>query len=228
MSKFTMTPLHLLPFLLPLTVAALTLNTTGTQPWQIPRVFTHSPAGYPGGHPYSWVDFTVSDNSTILFGLTHWGSYAGFYPSATNCSIWWVHNELSYDDPRGQVRTCAPPNGGHSGVWSFEMLKGTEDYRLTTNLTLRIAREDTVILEQGGIVRARWEGEIRLLWSRDVEGNMQGGCGASGQCSFGLKDEDVPVLVHQRLVNVDCIWGDCEPVNGTAAGETAPGSAAGN
>jgi hypothetical protein len=39
---------------------------------------------------------------------------------------------------------------------------------------------------------------------------MAGACGGSSVCNWGLKKENVPVLVKQQLVEMECVAGECD------------------
>jgi hypothetical protein len=43
-----------------------------------------------------------------------------------------------------------------------------------------------------------------------VGDNMAGACGGSSVCNWGLKKENVPVLVKQALVEMECVAGECD------------------
>jgi hypothetical protein len=197
----------LLSLLLGATTAAtaLSINTTGLQPWQIPSLSTFSPSGYPAGHPYPHLRFTVSDPNTVAVASTHFGP-AEFLPSGANCTVWWL---AETGDPTGTkdggrpwTNTCDFPSWGSvAGKWTFQMLNGSS----TEGMTLRIMLEEAVILEDGSVVNVKWAGEAAFT----VGGNMAGECGGSGVCYWGLKDEDAPVLVNQTLVEVKCVYGGC-------------------
>ncbi|KAH6839539.1 hypothetical protein B0I37DRAFT_408946 [Chaetomium sp. MPI-CAGE-AT-0009] len=209
-----------LPLLL---TTALTAATTGVTalhpptlltPWQITRLSTHSPSGYPSTHPYSRLAFTISDPNTIVLGTTHFGS-AGFAPTSANCTVWWLAHD-SEPDPRegGWVNTCgeseATAGGGGlvvQGKWTFEVVEGSGGGGgVTTDFGVRVRLEEAVTLSKGSVVKLRFEGEAAFR----VGGNMAGSCGGSGVCNWGLKKEDVPVLVKQELVEMVCVVGTCE------------------
>lgn len=195
-------PLPLAAALLPL-AAAVSVNTTGLRPWEITAVYTHTPSGYPANHPYSWVGFSVSDPNDIVVGQTHFGP-AEFSGSATNCSVRYLG--YGHDDPRGKTYPCAASTSLND-IWSFEILK--ESYSVTTNFTLRVVREEAVVLASGGIVNLRWEGRANFTVGYLDGENMSGACGGSGVCSWGLKADYSPVRAAPRLLEVQCVAGDC-------------------
>ncbi|KAK4232801.1 hypothetical protein C8A03DRAFT_39565 [Achaetomium macrosporum] len=205
----------LLPLLfssLPLTTTlSLPLNTTALLPWQIPSLSTHSPSGYPANHPYSRLRFTIHDPNTIVLGPTRFGD-AAFPPSTANCTVWWLPYHGSEDDPMmpGLTHTCGDPDT-MAGKWTFQVLNGSTGDgggSPTTDFTLRVMLSEAVVLGTGGVVNLKFEGEAAFRRARD--GNLEGACGGSGVCSWGLKEEDAPVLVRQRLVEVKCVTGKCE------------------
>ncbi|KAK4246064.1 hypothetical protein C7999DRAFT_42456 [Corynascus novoguineensis] len=185
--------------------AAPALNTTILEPWLITRLTTHSPSGYPANHPYSRLSFGISDPNTIVLGETRFGD-AAFEPSAVNCTVWW----MAYGDvnPRSGawVNTCDETESVQ-GKWTFVVLDGSEEQRgVTTDFRLRVTLEEAVIVGTGGVVSLKFEGEAAFK----VGENMSGACGGSGVCNWGLKSENKPVEVKQKLVELTCVTGTCE------------------
>jgi hypothetical protein len=209
----------LLLFSLPFTTTlSLPVNTTSLLPWRIPSLSTHSPSGYPANHPYSRLRFTVHDPNNIVLGPTRFGD-AAFPPSAANCSVRWLPYYRSGDDDpitSGQTYVCADDPDTMSGKWTFQVLNGTgegtgsgdQGGSATTDFRLRVMLSEAVVLETGGVVNLRFEGEAGFRLGRD-DGNMEGACGGSGVCNWYLKEEKAPVVVKQRLVAVECVTGRC-------------------
>ncbi|KAL2155721.1 hypothetical protein VTH82DRAFT_463 [Thermothelomyces myriococcoides] len=202
-------PVSLFGFLLPLTgtaaATALGLNTTILQPWEITRLSTHSPSGYPANHPYMRISFGIRDPNTIVLGDTPFGD-ADFVPSAVNCTVWWLGYAAAGPNPveGGWVNTCDEMDS-RQGKWTFVVLDGTESTgRITTDFGLRITLEEAVTLKTGGVARLRFEGQAALR----VGDNMAGACGGSGVCNWGLNNP--PLIVKQKLVGLDCVAGKCE------------------
>ncbi|KAK3900474.1 hypothetical protein C8A05DRAFT_45681 [Staphylotrichum tortipilum] len=150
-----------------LTLALATL-TTATPPLQPWQVFRLSTFS-PSGRPGSSIWSVI--NTTILDP-----NDATVSPAI--CVGKWTYDALPY----GAVNNCSDVTGGR---WSFAMLKsdGT-GASPTTDFKLRFE------LVKGGVVFA---GTQKFV----VGENMSGLCGASGVCSFGLKEEMTPVLVYQ-------------------------------
>ncbi len=199
--------------LLPATHAALpAINTTALLPWTIPHLGTHSPSGYPANHPYSTLAFTVTDPNTITLGTTRFGD-ASFPAASVNCSVAWLGYSGVGDNPRdgGWTTPCGGGTldgvGGAQGRWTFRVVNGTGG-GLTTDFGVVVAREQAVILANGGVVRAKFEGTG--LFRVGADGNMGGSCGGSGVCNWGLKAEAAPVVVTPTLVELKCVAGTCD------------------
>ncbi|KAL2158148.1 hypothetical protein VTH06DRAFT_4716 [Thermothelomyces fergusii] len=200
-------PLALLSSVLTLAAtAALALDTSTLQPWQITRLWSHSASGYPGSHPYSRLSFEIREPNTVVVGETGFGA-AAFAPSAVNCTVWWLGYASVGESPRGWVNTCDEMDT-RQGKWTFEVLEGTGGGLewITADFGLRVTLEEGVVLQTGGVLKVKFEGEAAFK----VGENMAGACGASGVCDWGLKAELVPVLVRQRLVGLECVFGTCE------------------
>lgn len=196
--------LCLIASILPVTTA-FTVNTTGLQPWEITDLWTHNPSGFPNNHPYWSIGFSVNNPNHIVVGQTHFGP-AEFWPSATNCSVYFTNYN---DTPQGKTIACAESTS-YGDLWWFEITKDSPSFE--TNFTLRITREEAVILESGANLNLRWEGQAHFQTGYQEPGvdNMSGACGGSGQCSWGLAEGKSPVLALPRLVEVQCLAGDCD------------------
>ncbi|AEO69721.1 uncharacterized protein THITE_2052408 [Thermothielavioides terrestris NRRL 8126] len=155
------------------TMAALSINTTSLQPWQIPRLSTHTPSGYPANHPYWSLSFAVADPNTIVVGQTRFGA-AAFPPTTANCSVRWLGYAGAGEDPRGHTYACGSgdADAADTGRWTFRV--ANDSASAISDFALRVGLEEAVVLETGAV------------------------------------DEDAPVLVQQRLVEVQCVEGTCE------------------
>ncbi|KAK1766282.1 hypothetical protein QBC33DRAFT_620687 [Phialemonium atrogriseum] len=182
---------HILPLLSITSLAAGAALLKSRDPdalklWEILRLSTFSPSGRPGSSPWSLINITITDPNTIPAGPTPTGT-AVFEPSTVNCSTAWDAGSLPYN----QVVNCTEAEHGY---WTFEMLEADDsDYHSPTeNFNIRFTQVRS--LEVPGNTYAQTfvgTGSFR------VGDNLSGVCGASGVCSFGLKDEAKPVLVNQ-------------------------------
>ena len=175
--------------LLSLSSAALIGPHDTPAPWEVSSLSTFSPSGRPGSSPYSTVNITITDPNTIVAGRSPTGM-AGFPPSTAICNASFVGS----DPPYNKVLNCSETKYGQ---WTFEMLKtnNTGYPSATTNFDIRFTRVNnvTVIWEEFSKV---YVGQAHF----EVGDNMQGVCGASGVCSWGLKGELRPWLINQTLV----------------------------
>lgn len=177
------------------------------QPWQITALVTHTPSGYPASHPYARLFVSIGDPNTIVLGKTQFGD-AAFPPTNTSCSVSWLpYDEKEY--PRGRVNPC---DEIASGKWTVQILNGTSTVNgipggsPTGDFVLRFGLAEAVVLASGCVVSLRWRGEAAFK----IGVNMDGACGASGACSWGLEDRLVPVLVNQTLVERTVVAGQCD------------------
>ncbi|KAL2189219.1 hypothetical protein L209DRAFT_681769 [Thermothelomyces heterothallicus CBS 203.75] len=94
------------------------------------------------------------------------------------------------------------------GKWTFVVLDGTDGDQsgITTDSGLRLTLEEAVVLQTGEVVNVKFESEAAFK----VGDNVAGACGASGVCNWGLKSENAPVFVKQKLVELECVAGTCE------------------
>lgn len=155
----------------PLLTLALAALTTATPPLQ-PWQVSRLTTFSPSGRPGSSIWSVI--NATISD------------PNDAAVSVAICTGKWTYDEPPyGVVNTCSEVPGGK---WSFQMLKsdGTNPSP-TTDFKLRFE------LVKGDVVFAGTEKFV-------VGENMSGICGASGVCSFGLREDKTPVLVHQERV----------------------------
>jgi hypothetical protein len=200
---------------------SLNLNQTlQLEPWQITRLSTFSPSLRPGSYPYSYLSLAISNPNTINLGPTIFGD-AILPPTNTTCLVWWLDNVEDPRDAAWGVNTCSNSAGGLlTNKWTVQMLhppppagnssSGSGSSRVTMNFVLRFGLSEAVVLENGGIMELRFEGEAAFKVGRGEEGgNMDGVCGGSGICSWGLKEGLAPVMVKQRLVEKRCRAWDC-------------------
>jgi len=182
---------HIIPALtrlLPLAIAATIGPNDTPVPWEISSLATFSPSGRPGSSPYSILNITITDPNTTAAGPAHRGT-AVFPPTTAVCNATFVGEA----PPWGRALNCSETSYGH---WSFEMLEPAENPSATTNFDVRFTHVSNVtvigqVFTKVYVAREHFE----------VGKNMGGICGASGVCSFGLKEEERPVLVNQTLVS---------------------------
>lgn len=138
---------------------------------------------------------TIVDPNTILAGPAPTGT-AVFEPVAANCSTEWTFEDTPFD----RVLNCTDIAHGY---WTFEMLtEGVESPSPTQNFDVRFTQVRNLRVP-GGNYTQTWVGKASFR----IGENMEGLCGASGVCSFGLKAEAQPVLVDQT--RTECV-GLCD------------------
>lgn len=175
--------------------AALDVIQDPILPWQIARLATFSPSGRPGSSPWSQINFTIVDSKMILAGPTPTGT-AVFEPVAAGCSTQW--RTYDYETPFDNVVNCRDITHGY---FTFEMLSdGVETPSPMNNFDVRFTQVREV-LTPGGNYTQIWVGKAAFRISE--AGNMEGICGASGVCIFGLKDDKAPVLVSQTRIECE-------------------------
>lgn len=163
-------------------------------PWEVSSLSTFSPSGRPGSSPYSIVNITITDPNTILAGPSPTGP-AAFMPSTAICNTSFVGSAPPYN----QVLNCSEVQ--HDS-WTFEMLEANTTYpSATTNFDVRFTRVNNITVV-GSIYSQVYVGTGHF----EVGKNMAGLCGASGVCSWGLKEDERPYLVHQTRISCT---GEC-------------------
>ncbi|KAK3316578.1 hypothetical protein B0H66DRAFT_604863 [Apodospora peruviana] len=194
--------------LLPLSAStAYSITIPPLQPWELSKLSTFSPSGYPGSLPYSSIYATISDPNTIPLGKTRFGD-ASFPPSAVNCSLRWVGFN-AVEEPWNIITPCT--GSLNHGRWTMQMLKPTNNATAgykpsgTTNFALKFTLEESMMMNNATLISLVFEAEKRFA----VPDNMSGVCGGSGVCSWGLKDGLGVVLVEQVLKETRCLMGDC-------------------
>ncbi|KAF2463800.1 cell death in tomato 1 [Lindgomyces ingoldianus] len=171
-------------------IAATTVSAAPTikiarddlQPWELQRLYTHSPSGRPGNDPHSTLNVTIHDPNTIYVADTPTGA-AEFPPSTANCSAQWLTQD---DVPWGIEQPCTDIDYGY---WTMTMVEGsgegaTEDFGLEFKLVDKVTVLNTVytrIFTGSGTFK--------------VGDNLSGQCGGSGQCNWALTE--TPYLMTQ-------------------------------
>ncbi|KAB5545758.1 hypothetical protein GE09DRAFT_218451 [Coniochaeta sp. 2T2.1] len=186
---FTNPILTALTGLLSLSSAALIGPNDTPAPWEISSISTFSPSGRPGSSPYSIVNITITDPNDIAAGPS---GMATFPPSTAICNASFVGS----DPPYNKVIDCSETE---YGSWTFEMLESSNTsgwQSATTNFDVRFTRVNNVTVV-GEVFSKVYVGRAHF----EVGANMRGVCGASGVCSWGLKEEERPYLVNQTLVS---------------------------
>ncbi|RKU40165.1 hypothetical protein DL546_002593 [Coniochaeta pulveracea] len=170
-------------------------------PWLITRLWTFTPSGRPGSSPWSTLNFTISDPNTIIAGTGPQQTFT--YPAHTaNCSAQWS-STLSV--PAWNRTINCTQHSYEFAYWSFEILypetNGTVyDYpSASEHFDLRIRLTDTT---NPGNQKYFWKQSFEGRVGLEVGGNMGGICGASGVCSWSLKDDKTPLEVRQH--RTDC------------------------
>ncbi|OIW30170.1 hypothetical protein CONLIGDRAFT_576629 [Coniochaeta ligniaria NRRL 30616] len=185
--------MHITPALTGLfstTAGALIGPNDAPAPWEISSLSTFSPSGRPGSSPYSILNITISDPNTILAGPSPTGP-AVFPPSTAICNTSFVGTAPPYN----QILNCSEVQ---YGSWTFEILEAnnTSYPSATTNFDVRFTHVDNVTVI-GDVYSQVYAGTGHF----EVGKNMAGICGASGVCSWGLKDEERPYLIQQSRVS---------------------------
>ena len=165
------------------------------QPWQLTALRTYSPPYSPNVSLHAGLAFTISDPNTINAGPARRG-VAIFVPSSANCTAQWSYGESPFAQP--QVCSEVP-----YGNWTFEIFPSNPRFGTwpLQVFGLRITRVYNVTVIANVYTKV-YRGEERF----EVGGALGGICGASGICSFQLKNESSPVLIQQT--RVEC-QGEC-------------------
>ena len=162
-------------------------SSTTLEPWEVASIRTFSPPYSPGINLSSGIAFTISDPNTLEAGPAHRGT-AIFPPSTANCSGSWTDEGQAYNKPF----SCTEVPYGY---WSFEIRKPATGYASPmTHFDVRFHRVCNVTVI-GSVYSKVFAGQQHF----EVGQNMQGLCGASGICSFQLKNESAPVMVTQEM-----------------------------
>jgi hypothetical protein len=158
------------------------------QPWQLTALRTYSPPYSPNVSLHAGLAFTIADPNTINAGPAHRG-VAVFVPSLANCTAQWLDGE----SPFGRTQACSEVPYGN---WTFEVVATNPRYGSwpLQVFGLRITRLYNVTVIANVYTKV-YQGEERF----EVGGALGGLCGASGICSFQLKNESSPVLIQQKL-----------------------------
>ncbi|ORY02656.1 hypothetical protein BCR34DRAFT_617990 [Clohesyomyces aquaticus] len=156
------------------------------QPWELQRLYTHSPSGRPGNDPHLTLNATIHDPNTIPLRQTSTGT-AVFPPSTANCSAQWLTKD---DVPWNLEQPCTSID---YGVWTMKMVRpeggdgefgATEDFGLEFKLV-----DDVRVLNEQFTKTFTGSGTFK------VGDNLSGQCGGSGVCNWGLTVK--PYLVRQ-------------------------------
>ena len=139
--------------------------------------------------------FTIADPNTLNAGPAHRG-VAIFPPSTANCTVQWAWGE----SPFGRMYNCTEVQYGY---WAFEVFETNAKYGSwpLQVFDIRVTRVYNVNV-LNNIYTKVFEGR----GSFEIGKNLGGLCGASGICSFQLKNESSPVLIQQ--LRTACS-GDC-------------------
>ncbi|KAL5374568.1 hypothetical protein DPSP01_011847 [Paraphaeosphaeria sporulosa] len=130
------------------------------QPWQITRLYTHTPSGRPGNDPHSTLNITITDPNTI--------------PYLTNEDVpWGVEQSCTTDD-----------NTKAYSTWIFTINKPAEGAAYASeNFDLSFKLVDYVHLPGQEVTKTFTGGD-----HFEVGDNMSGQCGGSGVCNWNLND----------------------------------------
>ncbi|KAK3339796.1 hypothetical protein B0T25DRAFT_466878 [Lasiosphaeria hispida] len=127
----------------------LALAAAPLLPWQITRLATHSPSGYPGSTPYNTVSLTITDPNTLSLGRTRFG--AALFPSSTvNCTVKW----LAYGGEEPYLGRATPCSGINHGRWTVELVRGNRSGyggSGTTDFGVRLGLEESITLNEGPV-----------------------------------------------------------------------------
>jgi len=165
------------------------------QPWQLTAMRTGSPPYRPNSTIPAGLGFTIADPNQLNAGPGHRGTVV-FPPSTANCTAQWLEGESPY----GRARNCTEVLYGH---WAFEVVETSTKYGTwpLQNFDILITRVYNVTA-LGNLYTKVYEGRAHF----EVGATLGGLCGASGICSFQLKNETSPVLIRQS--RTACL-GDC-------------------
>ncbi|KAI1104556.1 hypothetical protein F4804DRAFT_185316 [Jackrogersella minutella] len=166
------------------------------EPWQVTRLNTFSPSGRSNDSTLAYIWANITNPNSIPAGPG-----ASFDSSSANCTVDWT---FFGEDPYGRVFECetaeTQPGSSSSGSssvskWTIEIIDANDTmssptenmdvkFTLTTNLTMNGDDYYKVLIGTQHF---------------EVGDNMEGQCGGSGVCSWGLKDEIIPVLVQPTI-----------------------------
>ncbi|KAK7183896.1 hypothetical protein PSPO01_09918 [Paraphaeosphaeria sporulosa] len=151
------------------------------QPWQITRLYTHTPSGRPGNDPHSTLNITITDPNTIPAGQSPTGQ-AVFPPTSANCSLQYLTNE---DVPWGVEQSCTTDDNTKAySTWIFTINKPAEGAAYASeNFDLSFKLVDYVHLPGQEVTKTFTGGD-----HFEVGDNMSGQCGGSGVCNWNLND----------------------------------------
>ncbi|KAH9904084.1 hypothetical protein F4778DRAFT_733894 [Xylariomycetidae sp. FL2044] len=183
------------------------------QPWEVTSLGTYSPSGRPGeANRDAFIRLSITDpNDLVPAGQTAGADGGAYYytfnSSAANCTVAWPNGR---SDPYDKMLSCDVAEGDPvTNNWTFEVLRATQKNDTTggspqpaasptTNFDIRFTLWHSMYVRSGGgsgTFRKYYEGTQNFR----VGTNMQGTCGSSGVCSWGLKADAKPVLVQPVL-----------------------------
>lgn len=150
------------------------------EPWQITKLSTFSPSGRPGSsnnQAQLWANITNPSPIPAGAGAT-------FDASSASCIVNWTYID---EDPYGITYACNTTEPQSS--WTIEVLEANNTAPSpTTNMDVRFTLTTKLTVEgneYSKILTARQHFQVGEY--------LVGNCGASGVCSWSLKDESVPV-----------------------------------
>ncbi|KAF2258731.1 cell death in tomato 1 [Lojkania enalia] len=172
-----------------LSSAAPTTKRDDLQPWEINSLGVFTPSGRPGSYPWSTITANITDPNEIT-GTLESGDTVTIPGgnTAANCQAKWY----SGTTPTGRVWPCDPTEDGY---WIVEIMDGDDGFS-STNFDIKFTRVIDGIYS-GQRFTKTFEGSTHMA----VGDNLQGTCGGSGVCSWGLKEENRPAPVTQTEVS---------------------------
>ncbi|KAH8708641.1 hypothetical protein GQ44DRAFT_690748 [Phaeosphaeriaceae sp. PMI808] len=156
------------------------------QDFKVTSVGVFTPSGRPESYPWSTITASVTDPNEINLGPAQSDGSPVIAPAGSqglNCQA----KYLSGESPLGRSWPCDPTEKGY---WTMQVLNGPNGQYSSTNFNLKF-KHVADVLYQGGRYTASYQAEGHF----EVGDNMQGTCGGSGVCSWGLKADKKPVLI---------------------------------
>ncbi|KAI1454078.1 hypothetical protein F4805DRAFT_441112 [Annulohypoxylon moriforme] len=162
------------------------------EPWQVTRLGTFSPSGRPGSDVFAHLWANITNPNSISAGPG-----VSFDSSSANCTVNWVFAD---EYPYGQVFDCDTTETEQSSSsvskWTIEVLKANStSASATENMDVKFTLSANLTVDGDEYFKV-------LVGTQhfQVGENLEGTCGGSGVCSWGLKGDSVPVLVQPTIV----------------------------
>ncbi|KAF2036374.1 cell death in tomato 1 [Setomelanomma holmii] len=157
------------------------------QDFQVTSVSVFTPSGRPETYPWSTLTANITDPNEVNLGPSKSDGQDVVVPAGSqgvNCVAKYFSKG---ENPIGRTWPCDPTSQGY---WTMQVLPGSSGSYSSTDFKLKFTHVADV-LYLGSEYTASFVAEGGF----EVGDNMSGTCGSSGRCAWGLKQEDVPVLI---------------------------------